>query len=656
MTVKSLVLYKGKCAIVRAVDDSGKITIYTQNAQNTKTDEYKVRKKDITLLHPGPVESFEELKSPLPGNEDMRLFWELFLDEQNAGGAVRTLQDLAILTNNKWTAQTAWAAYLMLKEDLYFTGTPESVIAKSREEVDALLSSRAAKEAETAKRSAFLVRLRERRLNLPDDIVFMQDVEALALGCTDKSRTMREAGITETPVEAHKTLLATGVWDNFVNPFPAREGLILKQAKAETAPPPDEERTDLTALPAYAIDNEDSADPDDALSITEEDGKCVLYVHVADPAASILSGSEADIEARQRGATVYLPEICCRMLHENSLAHYALGVAPKSPALSFKLTLNADGSIARVEIFPSIVAVTRLSYKQADTILNIVDSSDLRNGANVEYSFNLEACKNTLLKLREVARRNTERRLNAGAFIIEFPEAHVTVKDKQIIVETYTAFESNALVRECMLLAGEGAAQWAIMRRIPFPFVSQECGDIPDSLPGGFAGAYHLRRAMRPRLLSVKPGLHWGLGLDIYSQVTSPLRRYTDLLCHQQIRAVLAGKTPLGEDEVLCALAVSEQGAIAATRAGRSSVAHWTRVYLSANINSVWDAVVLDRKGTSTAVVFIPQLGLETQTTLHGETMLLKLNAEIKVKITSVNIAEGITNTGIEHEVVNACF
>jgi len=95
------------------------------------------------------------------------------------------------------------------------------------------------------------------------------------------------------------------------------------------------------------------------------------------------------------------------------------------------------------------------------------------------------------------------------------------------------------MVRECMLLAGEGAGLWCLQRNLPVPYIMQETGDLPDETFEGIAGYYQLRRCMRPRSLSTRPGQHSGLGLDTYIQVTSPLRRYTDLLAHLQIRAVL---------------------------------------------------------------------------------------------------------------------
>jgi exoribonuclease-2 len=511
---------------------------------------------------------------------------------------------------------------------VYFSGSVDAIVPKDEAAIRAVLDGRAARAEEDVKRHAFLERLKSRTLDLPADLVFLQDVEALALGKTAKSRALREAGFAETPQDAHRLLLQTGVWDVFADPFPAREGVSLKSAKAPVPPPPEESRVDLRHLGAYAIDNEDSADPDDALSFALEDGARTLYVHIADPAAGVLPDSEADVEARGRGATVYLPEGVNRMLHDQALAYYALGLGETSPALTFKLKLDAQCFPVETSVFPSGVRVTRMSYAGADAVLH----GDCGGAAG-----------QTLAALDQIARDNVERRLNAGASILNFPEARVRLDGGEVSIEQQTAYKSGVIVRECMLLAGEGAAQWALGRRLPFPFVSQETGEVPRDLAPGLAGFYQLRRCMRPRQLSSSPRLHWGLGLDVYTQVTSPLRRYTDLLCHQQIRASLAGRAPLDEDQMLARLAVCERAAQAATRAERAASAHWTRVFLSDKIGSEWEAVVLERKGPH-ALVCIPCLALELHIAVYGAAERIKPNDALSVKIASVKIAEGIIN------------
>jgi exoribonuclease-2 len=187
-----------------------------------------------------------------------------------------------------------------------------------------------------------------------------------------------------------------------------------------------------------------------------------------------------------------------------------------------------------------------------------------------------------------------------------------------------------------MLLAGEGAAEWALRRRLPFPYVSQEVGELPSDPLEGLAGSYQKRRCMRPRSLSAKPGLHWGLGLDAYTQVTSPLRRYTDLLAHEQIRAFLCNESPLNEEELLVRLAAGEAASSASVQAERASRAHWTAVYLADKIGSEWQSVVMDVRGPR-SLVMIPALGLETQIALRKEPFP---NDEIRLTLTRVKIPE----------------
>ena len=151
---------------------------------------------------------------------------------------------------------------------------------------------------------------------------------------------------------------------------------------------------------------------------------------------------------------------------------------------------------------------------------------------------------------------------------------------------------------------------------------------------------------MRPRSVSAKPGCHWGLGLDSYSQVTSPLRRYTDLLAHQQIRAFLAkeagisGYKPLNEDELLFCLAAGDAASQAAIHAERASKSHWIAVYLDELLASypkgefIWDAVITEKRINGLGII-IPDLGLETQTAGTGSP-----NDIIKVRLRSVRIPE----------------
>jgi exoribonuclease-2 len=641
---KSLVVYKNYPALVTGVGD--KIDILILGDAGSEQRKLRVREKDIEPLHPGPV---TDSALSEPADADVRGAWELL------EGSSVPLRELAELLYGAFSPSGAWSAYRLLRDGLYFTGTPAAIRPREAAEVAAEERKRAEKEREGREREVFLELLRKGSPGVrggtgpepsgagaeggepgvldPRFSRFFQDVEALAGGRTDKSRTLKDLGRQETPQEAHRLLLSTRFWTPRVNPYPARFGIVPGSAKVPLeAPPAGEERLDLSRLEAFAIDNPWSLDPDDAVSL---EGDC-LWVHVADPAASILPDSPADEEARARGATLYLPEGSLLMLAEEALPLYALGLQDISPALSFRMRLREDGSIAETGIFPSLVRVTRLSYPEADAILDSagIDSA----GAGGAYAPALTA-------LFALAQRNAARRDAAGAVSIELPETHIDVRGEGITISPIDNYRSAGMIRECMLLAGEGAAQWAdnqgLEGRFPFPYISQEVGDLPNKPLSGMAGSYQLRRCMRPRTLSVKPGRHWGLGLDAYTQVTSPLRRYTDLLAHQQIRARLrAGayreRLPLEEDEVLLRLATADAAAQAAVHAERASRAHWTAVYLADKQGSPWDGVVMEKRGPRT-VVMIPALGMETQAALKGEP---EPNDPVKLILASVKIPE----------------
>lgn len=633
---KSLVVYKNRPALVKGREgDRIVISVLKKREKDGKKEasqEFKVRDKDVELIHPGPLADPGGIEEGEGNDSAAREAWELLLEN----GPV-SLKELAELAFGGYSPASAWAAFCLLLDGLYFSGSAAALIPKGREEVEAEEKKREEKRRESGERESFLKRLSARRPELPADSRFMQDVEALACGKSPKSRTMRDLGLSETPEDAHALLMDAGFWTAAVNPHPARFGLSVVSAHTVPDPPPFEERRrDLTGLPSFAIDSPWSSDPDDAVSIEEAEGR-ILYVHVADPAASISPDSPSEREARDRGATLYLPEGSSRMLADEALPLFALGLAETSPALTFKISLGDTGEIADTEIFPSMVKVKRLTYEEADRLM------DGAGGDSAEAA--------ALRALFALAKANLGRRTAAGAVNIDLPETHIRVNDGRVSIEPIVAYRSADMVRECMLLAGEGAALWASgIRRgglsgtadspafsLPFPYVIQEAGDLPAEILPGMAGSYRLRRCMRPRTLSAQPGRHWGLGLDAYTQVTSPLRRYTDLLAHIQIRALLRGDEPLSAGELAVRLAAAEATAATVVQAERASHAHWTMAYLSDKKDSVWDAVVLEKKGNRW-VLMIPALALEIQVPLRFDPAP---NDPVKLTLKSVNIPRG---------------
>lgn len=616
---KSLVLYKNQPALLQEVSTDKYTILYctalpSPGGKPAQFATQKVREKDIELLFETTSGEKTLLVQLLQVSEDAKAMqeriepiYELLSEDEDSFTTPVSFADLQDYADVK-NAQDSWILYKALKNTLFFTEqAPLSFMLQTKEVIARQEEKNKAKEAEQEIRSAFIRRLKAKKLDLPADAQLMQDVEALALGQSDKSKTMKEAGFTETPEKAHKLLLDTGVWTVTKNPYPTRWGLSTQSATQRLAPPPEEERITLEQE-AYAIDNQWSTDPDDAIAF---DGQYV-WVHIADPASSVYPDSPIDIAARHRGATLYIPEGAVRMLAEDSLEDYALGLTPLSRALSFCIELDENGAVLSCKVLKTLVKVKRYTYEEAD----------------------IQKDSPQLAPLYAIARRNEQRRLKAGAVSITLPEVHISVTDGIVNISPALSWESNNVVREFMLLAGEAVAKFAFKNGIPFPFVSQEKPDLPTNILDGYAGQYQLRRCMRSRSLGVTPMQHAGLGLGMYTQVTSPLRRYSDLVAHQQLRAFIDGRPLLNKDTMLERIAAGDAAAGASVKAERKSNLHWTLVYLTQNPQWEGDAVVVELKGKQ-ALCLIPSLAQET---LLTPSRTVALNDTIKVRAGNIDI------------------
>ena len=452
-------------------------------------------------------------------------------------------------------------------------------------------------------------------MSAPNDLTPAQrtELELVARGRQDKSRVLRERGLPETPESAHTLLLRAGLWDEARTPYADR----LRAATEDAGLPvpdfdPAEPRLDLSALPAFAIDDEGSQDPDDAVSAELLPGGLVrLWVHVADVAALVPPDSPLDLEARSRGATLYLPDQTIHML-PGALVHKAgLGLSPESPALSIALDLAEDGNAEAVDVALTRVRVTRLSYDEAQA--------------------RLEAGEATLTALARLAGASRALREAEGALSIDLPEVRVKAGPGGALVAPLPKPEMRAVVQECMTLAGWGAAIFADDNGIALPFATQD-HPTREVAGEGLPAHWARRKTLARTRFQPAPGPHHGMGLDLYAQATSPMRRYLDLVVHQQLRAFLRGEPTLPGRDLAARLAQAQLGADATRQAERLSRRHHTLRFVAAQPERVWEAVVVERRGPQ-ATLLIPELALDLPLT-----SALPVGSEVRVRLEGVDL------------------
>jgi exoribonuclease-2 len=272
-----------------------------------------------------------------------------------------------------------------------------------------------------------------------------------------------------------------------------------------------------------------------------------------------------------------------------------LGLVEVSPALSFGLDFDAQGGIAGVEIVPSWVRVTRQTYPQVEALLT----------------------KAPFAQLYALAQRYEERRRRNHAVFIEFPEVKIQVIEGEVVIRPLPPLRSRVLVREAMLMTGEAVAQYARQHNLPLPFTIQDPPDVDDVEPARPSEMLALRKKLQRSQQTTAPGLHAGLGMDQYVQATSPLRRYLDLVVHQQLRAHLRGE-PVLEGQAIMERVGTADAVISSVRlAERLSNTHWKLVYLLQNPGWQGEAIVLEQKGKR-SLVLLPALELETELFIKG--------------------------------------
>ena len=587
----SLVLYKIRPAVVTEIAEKITITLEDNKAK-------RVRDKDITLLHPGPVSTLSDLQVDTVSLEEA---WELLEGESCS------LADLAELLFDNFTPHTAWSTWQNVVDGVHFDGKPDNIMPRSQQQIAEDLEKIRRKQQEEAETRQFYDHVARAELD-ENDRKKLSEVEMLALGKTDKSNILRTLDIKQSRESAHQFLVKCGYWEVNYNPYPKRADIDLDQPEIPVDNLQDEQRLDLTGLAAYAIDDAESNDPDDAISFDGE----YFWVHVADVSAMVGHDTELDLEARRRAANLYLPEGLVHMLPEQLTHQLGLGLQEESPALSIGFQVSETAEITDIKISPSQIRAQRLSYSEADTLL-----------------------ESEFAAIRQVCELFRQKRLANNAAEIELPEASVRVKQDEIVICPLDKGGSRQMVTDAMLMAGRAVAQFCLENDIPVPFATQpEPEEIQQ--PQKTSEMFAYRRQFKASKTSLQPEKHFGLGLEAYTRATSPLRRYLDLVVHQQLRAFLSGEAVLSMEQLSEKIVSVDQQSALIRRTERQSNLHWKLVYLQQNPQWQGKAIVVDIEERKSTIV-IPELAMEAKIRTRDS---FKLDDTIRVQINSVDLPE----------------
>ena len=596
-------------------DKPGRVFVRTDEGREEKLLEEKVLFSVADLLSPGsaPEAIAEALRKAAAEREELAAsiplkdLWELLQGEDP--GAANRLEDLAgVYFSGRPGPLELSALYRALEADrVFFVRKGDGYVLRPATQVEETLL-RQQVEATREKEREVLVRwlsnLWQRppvqgEAALPEGFeeaarraltwvreVALQGQEARRF--KDVQALLKDAGISRKDAP-FQVLVKAGLWTEHENlllqrfrvPLAFSEDLVgeaLELAR-QAEPLQDPTREDLRDLDCFTVDDAFTTEIDDALSLEElPDGGCRVGVHIADASAYVLPGSAMDREARHRATAIYLPDLKVRMIPP-PLAEDAcsLVAGQDRPAFSFLVEYDGDLEVRSSRMVPSVIRVReRHTYESADAAM--------------------EAGRwDRFLALARVLRN---RRRADGAVTVPFPRVNVRVDSTgTVTIEREAAnAPSQVLVSEMMILANRVAGEFLSGQGAAAVYRCQEPPDKPIEDVEEFdpARAYAARRFMRKGALVLHPARHHGLALDHYTQVTSPIRRYNDLLMQRQLKALLAGGPPRYEKADLEELVGSTRQALEqAEQLEKDRRNYWILRYLEERLWKEQEAVVV---------------------------------------------------------------
>ena len=340
-------------------------------------------------------------------------------------------------------------------------------------------------------------------------------------------------------------------------------------------------RFDLRDIPFVTIDGEDAKDFDDAVFARQnKGGDWTLYVAIADVSHYVKVSSPIDQEAMSRGTSVYFPGHVIPMLPEllsNGLCSLNENVDRLS--LVCEMEISKLGDIIDYCFYDAVIhSHARMTYTE---VANILEKSEDEN--QQKSSRRLRKKYSALIShfesLYSLFQARKLKRSKEGAMEFESTETRVVFGEDRKLKEILPVSRNDAhrIIEECMLCANVSAARLLENCKIPALYrvhegpnaekldsVKQYLGSLGLSLGGGNKPSSRdysnilseisrredsrllhtmLIRSMMQAVYQQKNIGHFGLGFQVYTHFTSPIRRYPDLLVHRAIRHLIQTKS-----------------------------------------------------------------------------------------------------------------
>ncbi|MFL2686468.1 MAG: RNB domain-containing ribonuclease [Thermodesulfobacteriota bacterium] len=341
----------------------------------------------------------------------------------------------------------------------------------------------------------------------------------------------------------------------------------------------------VATLKAFTIDDESTKDYDDALSIEITENEFKISVHITNFSEFFNYESNQDLEARNRFQSIYSP-----------LENFNLYDSSIIDDISLK-----EGKVR------SVISIVFLTNNEYEIKSSYLEKNDILIDKNYSYSEAEYLFENDtkFTKIAEFARVQRAIRIENADFDEFNKDITFFIGEDNNLKVKQNDLESYQIVAELMILANSKAAEYMFNNEIPCIYRKQEESknliiDTFDTSP-----PFSFFRNVSQLDISTDSGPHNGLGLNFYTQFTSPIRRYYDSILMRQLDLYLKSRDILfsNQDIDKILIELSSRSDITKNKA-KQLYKYWALKYMDqANIKEV-DVYVYNELKSSYIIYF----------------------------------------------------
>lgn len=575
---------------------------------------------------------------------DLKTAWECLYDPKTISGfKLNDILDLYFNDRSNYNKILLFV-WAIQRDETYFKKQDDLIYLNSLEEIQTVIKRKEEAEKKASEKKAaikWITDLIDGSIDLQDDDTnkfskYLELIKGYAI-YIDKYESLKEAKLLlnevgiKDEIAALEFLINIGLWDK--NEDPVFKRFAIKKTYSQKVISESSELIckdisydrflDITKLELFSIDDENTKDMDDALSVELLNDKTRIGVHISNVTSVIESSSYLDKEALKRGETIYLAEGNISMF-PSEVVDKLLTLSEKNmrKAVSLFVTFDADFNISNYEFVQTKIKVKRnISYKEANE--SLLKSQQGK-------------------RLLEIAKVLREKRIKNGAVILQLPTMKISVDDdtvKSVSIYSMTT-DAHNIIAEFMILLNNLAGRYFAENKIPAIFRSQienTSEDINSLDRESDLFPTQVIKFLRPTKITTIAEPHKFLGIDAYVQISSPIRRYLDLVLQRQLISCLDGTGPIYSNTALEKIYSQTEMAVKEKRLiEKSRERYWILKYLSDNkISELQGIISLVRDKRVT--VYIPEYLLDLPIALSSDSQL-EVGNKAKILINKIDL------------------